>query len=159
MKRVSASPILLAAVVFTGCAHPRADRADRADRDELLGIADMLFDAIETKNTDEIARDVVPGGAFVSVTRGPEGSVVRHFTLADWLESLPERPGSMREVFTEEPLIVADENVAALWSSYAFEVDGRPSHTGTDVFTFVRTSEGWKLTGGVYSVIPAGGDR
>ena len=59
----------------------------------------------------------------------------------------------MRESFDGEPTVMIDGDVAIVWAPYSFEVDGALSHTGVDVFNLLRTEDGWKVTGGVYSVV------
>jgi hypothetical protein len=42
--------------------------------------------------------------------------------------------------------------IASVWTAYDFWVDGKFSHCGVDVFDLVKTAEGWKISGGAYTV-------
>ena len=35
---------------------------------------------------------------------------------------------------------------------YDFWIDGKFSHCGIDAFDLIKTEEGWKLAGGVYTI-------
>ena len=37
-----------------------------------------------------------------------------------------------------------------------FHLDGKFTHCGTDIFTLVKTADGWKISGGIYTVEPTG---
>jgi hypothetical protein len=42
--------------------------------------------------------------------------------------------------------------IAVVWTRYDFWVDGKFSHCGVDAFDLVKTAEGWRIAGGVYTV-------
>ena len=39
-----------------------------------------------------------------------------------------------------------------VWTPYDFHIDGRFSHSGIDVFTVVRTADGWRIASIAYTV-------
>ena len=41
--------------------------------------------------------------------------------------------------------------LAEVHAPYDFHIDGRFSHCGTDIFTFMRTAEGWRVVGIQYT--------
>jgi hypothetical protein len=46
--------------------------------------------------------------------------------------------------------------VATVTAPYDFHLDGAFSHCGTDIFTLVNGPQGWRISGGVYTVIKQG---
>jgi hypothetical protein len=50
------------------------------------------------------------------------------------------------------PEVKVNGLIATLWAPYDFWLDGKYSHCGVDQFDFIKTEEGWKIAGGVYSV-------
>jgi hypothetical protein len=44
--------------------------------------------------------------------------------------------------------------MAAVWTPYDLYVDGEFSHCGIDNFNLLKTDEGWKITGIVFSMEP-----
>ena len=41
--------------------------------------------------------------------------------------------------------------IATVWAPYDFWIDGKFSHCGVDQFDLIKTEEGWKIAGGVYT--------
>jgi len=39
-----------------------------------------------------------------------------------------------------------------VWAPYDFWIDGKLSHCGTDAFDLIKTEDGWKIAGGVYTL-------
>ena len=42
--------------------------------------------------------------------------------------------------------------IATVWAPYDFWIDGKLSHCGIDAFDLIKTEDGWKIAGGVYTV-------
>lgn len=128
--------------------------AAQQGRSELIRISEGLFDAMARRDA-ELARELtLPQGVFVSV-RGEPGDRRTDVTpITDWIRSLPDRGPDVVETFLEPPRAVVKGDVAVLWAEFALDVEGERSHTGTDIFTFVRTDRGWKLATATYDVIP-----
>lgn len=137
-------PLLVAALTLTAC-------AGGPDHREIKQISTDLFDAMERRDVDLASRLLIHEGTISSVRADGTDDTI---TLGTWLDSLSEGDAVLHEEFTGNPVIMVEGDVAMLWGEYKFWIDGEPSHTGIDVFTFVRTDDGWKLAGGVYSVIP-----
>jgi len=142
--------LLVMATLGAGC----ASSGGRADRQAILDLSQRFFDAMERRDVELASRSVVPEGTFVNVRPVDGARSIRSFSNAQWLEELAD-PASeqVREWFTGTPLVLIEGDVAVLWGEYALEVDGEMSHTGIDVFTFVRTDDGWRIAGGAYSVV------
>lgn len=140
-----ALPLLLAACASV----PRPD----PDRQAVLDTVQRFFAAMHDRDPRAAAATVVPDGSFVN-TRLEDGKrVERHFTNREWIEKLAGDKSVLLEEFTGAPEVLVAGDVAAVWCSYRFTLDGKPSHTGTDLFGLVRTADGWRIGGGVYSVV------
>ena len=50
------------------------------------------------------------------------------------------------------PQVRVHKGIATLWAPYDFWLNGAFSHCGIDSFELAKTAEGWKFTGGVYTV-------
>jgi len=139
-----------------GCASaPRSN----ADRDAVLATVQAFFDAMHARDPEAAAATVLPDGVFVN-TRTEDGKrVEKHFANGAWVEKLPLEQTVLLEEFTETPTVLIDGDVAAVWAPYSFHIDGKPSHTGVDIFNLVRTDAGWRISGGAYSVVRPGVPR
>jgi hypothetical protein len=54
------------------------------------------------------------------------------------------KPGQYTEKM-RDPIVHVDQNIAVVWSPYAFYVDGKPQHCGTDIFNLVKVDEKWLI--------------
>ena len=69
------------------------------------------------------------------------------------------RLATMKQVIEEKLLsseIKIHNNIAVAWVPYTLSFSGKFSHCGVDVFTLLKTAEGWKIVSTVYSVEPDG---
>ena len=81
--------------------------------------------------------------------------LIRGLLRANGMDDVFEKHFAPRESGGTYFEITSDDGSVTCYFHYTVGQEGPPVQvTGIDVFTFVRTDEGWKLTGGVYSVIP-----
>lgn len=144
-------PLSLAALLaLASCA---ATSTASADREAVLATVQAFFDAMESRDLAAAERTVIPEGVFVN-TRVEDGRRAHgHFSNREWLDGLSAKKTRMHEEFVGTPTVLVGGDVAVVWATYAFSVDGKPSHTGVDAFHLVRTDQGWRISGGAYSVI------
>ena len=50
------------------------------------------------------------------------------------------------------PQVRVHKGIASVWAPYDFWLNGAFSHCGIDSFDLAKTPEGWKLTGGIYTM-------
>jgi len=122
------------------------------DEREVIETVQAFFDVIGSKDARAGAELTLGEGVFLNVREEEGRRVVKHFSNADWLAELPGEERAMTEAFDGEPTVLVAGDVAMVWAPYVFHVDGELSHTGIDVFNLLRTEDGWKIAGGVYSV-------
>lgn len=128
-----------------------AGAAAAADRAAVLSTVQAFFDTMASKDVAGAARTVLPEGRFHAMGR-PDGQPgVRTFTNEEFLKGLPDRTTRVRERMWN-PEVRVHGAVATVWTPYDFWVDGRLSHCGVDAFDLVKTAEGWRIAGGIYTV-------
>jgi hypothetical protein len=42
--------------------------------------------------------------------------------------------------------------IATVWAPYDFWTDGKFSHCGIDAFDLIKTADGWKISGGTFTM-------
>ena len=140
--------------MFDSHCHLDASEYD-SDRQDVLATCQGFFDWIETGEPARAEASVLPEAAFANVRTTDGKAEVRHFTMADSLAKRPTDRRALREAITGEPIVLVDGDIATVWCTYEFHVDGKLSHTGIDSFSFFRTQAGWRLAGGTYSILEA----
>jgi hypothetical protein len=132
-------------------------RGAGADSDEAAVVAAVqkFFDALAARDLDAFRAVVLPEGRFHSVREKAEGSLVRSFTNAEFGEMLAAATDKFLERMWE-PKVMVHGRIAVVWTPYDFHRNGEFSHCGVDAFNLVKTEEGWKISGGAYTVEPEG---
>ncbi|NIO00765.1 MAG: hypothetical protein GTO42_01285 [Candidatus Latescibacteria bacterium] len=139
--------LLLCAAVFP----IRAQEAGETERVAVLAAVQHFLDAMAQRDTAEARKVVMPEGRVFSVRIEADEPVIRTFTFQEDMDKWAMRSGSILErVWNSE--VRVHGRIATVWTAYDFYKSGRFSHCGIDVFDLVKTANGWKLTGGVYTV-------
>lgn len=142
-------PLLLAlqvtpvAPIQKGTALPPPESAEG----EVLAPVERIFAAMRAKESARILAEVDPAGRLTSVVTNPDGTSTT--TGSGWGDFAARfAPGAgpvLDERLTGTPAIEIDGDVAMVWSSYVFRVDGNISHCGTDHVDLVRTAGRWRV--------------
>jgi hypothetical protein len=123
---------------------PRAQALPPPATDEqaVLAPINALFAAMRVKDAAAILAQAKPEGRLTSVS-------VAGATGRGWAEFAAQfKPGEgpvLEERLVGAPAIEIDGDIAMVWSSYVFLVDGKLSHCGIDHFDLVREGGRWKV--------------
>jgi hypothetical protein len=117
----------------------------------VLAALQKFFDTMATRDVEGARAVLMPEGRLFSVRDQSGQSITRSQSIQEYLDALGKRTQAYRERFWS-PEVRVHGPVGAVWTPYDFWVEGKFSHCGIDVFDFVKTAEGWKISGGVYTV-------
>jgi ketosteroid isomerase-like protein len=132
----------------------QAGAAD-ADKAAVTAAVQALFDAMAAKDAQKALALVIPDGQLQSVRKTDGPAAARGRTLEAFANSLATQKAPMLERMWN-PTVQVSGPIASLSTRYDFHLDGKFTHCGTDIFTLVKTVEGWKISGGIYTVEPTG---
>jgi hypothetical protein len=142
-----------ATALFTAAiASAQAGQTYDAEQQAALAPVNALFDAMVKHDVEASRKLILPGAAFVVVK--PDGTVSMEHDV-DYLDSLAKHKEGLRERIWNVQVTVND-NIAQVWAPYDFHLDGKLTHCGIDVFSMVRTSNGWRIAGISYSTQKTG---
>lgn len=145
MKRII---FLLVMSTITLCAHSQSEKQIIREK------VNLFFKALLTQDTVLYKTLVEPEGQ-IWVSRQPGDSIRQLRSFTDDIRKLADP----QKHFDERPLrfkISLQGNIAVAWVPYEFYLNGAFSHCGTDVFTFLKAADGWKIVSTVYSVAKEG---
>ena len=126
------------------------------DRAAVLAAVETFFTSMTERDVAAARSVLEPQGRFFSVRIGADGDrSVRSFTNQEYLDGLADGTVVQRERMWDVQVRVHGD-IATVWGPYDFHRDGIFSHCGVDAFDLIRTTQGWRLTGGVYTVEPEG---
>lgn len=138
-------------VCIPAAAFAQSASESKADRDAILATVQKFFDTMASRDVEAARSLLIPEGRMFAVVDGKTPVTFRSRALQEHLDSMGTRKEHFRERFWN-PEVRIQGPIAVVWTPYDFWIDGKFSHCGVDAFDLVKTPEGWKISGGVYTV-------
>jgi len=140
------------ALAAFGCVCLIAAAADNSEEKAVLATVQKAFDAMAAHDPEAARAVLIPEGRVIAsrATGNPTNISQEEFAA---------RLGTAKQQLLERmwnPRVSIRGGIASVWAEYDFHLDGKFSHCGIDSFTLVKTAEGWKISGIVYTVEPTG---
>ena len=142
-------PVLLI-IVFAML--PTAGGAQRADdREAVLKTVQMFFDTMTARDVEGARKILVPEGRFHAMDMRKPAIEPRSFTNEEYIGRMLKSTRTNRERIWN-PEVRVHGLIATVWAPYDFWTDGTFSHCGVDAFDLIKTADGWKMSGGAYTL-------
>jgi hypothetical protein len=144
--------IILIISLLSSSLHAVAQPAQKEDdKAAVVATVQKFFDTMASRDVDGARAVLMPEGRLFAVREQNGQAAARASSIEDYLKGLPGRKADYRERMWN-PEVRVHGPIASVWTPYDFWVDGKFSHCGVDVFDLVKTPEGWKISGGAYTV-------
>jgi hypothetical protein len=122
-----------------------------SERDAVLKAVQMFFDTMTARDVDAMRRIMVPRGHFHAMDmRTPKIDPVL-LSTEEALAGLQKTKYTSRERIWN-PEVRVHGLIATVWAPYDLWVDGKYSHCGVDAFDLIKTTDGWKIAGGAFTM-------
>lgn len=144
-------PSRLIAAGFLAGVLPGAALAQQP-KDAVLAAAQGVFDAMARKDTAALGRLLHPAAHLIATTETGDSVRVSAVDRARFIAQIGSFPTTLLERMWNAEVRVSGA-IASIWTQYDFHRDGKFSHCGIDAFQLVRTSEGWKVSSIIYTVV------
>jgi len=142
----------LLALILCGPLCPGGAMADEAEaRAAVVDMVQAFFDAMTDRNVEGMRSMLTPEGIFYGYRDSSDGLQIMSPTHQRYVEGLADGERKLIERFWD-PQVLLHDRMAVVWTPYDLYVDGTFSHCGIDSFSFLKTEEGWKITGIVFSM-------
>ena len=133
---------------------PGAASAD--DRSDVKASVDRWLAAINANDADALAANQLPQGMTFRQFHAPDGTLkLSNRSNADWVERVRGGKDRLHERYWK-PTILVHGGVATFWAPYSFDIDGKRSHCGIDVFDLVKVEGKWLVANAMWTVEPQG---
>lgn len=130
-----------------------ADEAE--DHKAVIAVVDAFFAGMTAKDVDSMRKIMTEDGILYGYRETAEGLSVINPTHSSYLDSLAARESVPVERYWD-PTVMLHDRLAVVWTPYDFYSDGVFSHCGVNSFSMLKTEDGWKITGVVFSMEPEG---
>jgi hypothetical protein len=142
--------VVFLALVLLGYTSTRPTALETGSEESaVVAIVQRFFHAMAAKDVEAFRATMTPDALVYAAPeppaplRGRNASADAEF-LATTTDILLERMW--------DPDVRVRGRIAMLWTPYDFWRNGEFSHCGIDVFTLVKTDDGWKISSAVYTV-------
>lgn len=127
--------------------------AQQADPEHaaVMKAVQAFFDTMAANDVEGARKVLQPQGRFHAMRTRDGKPEVRAFANEEYFADLQASKQTKRERIWS-PDVRIHGLIATVTAPYDFWIDGKFSHCGTDVFELIKTEEGWKISGGIYTV-------
>jgi hypothetical protein len=129
-----------------------AAQKPESDRVQVIAAVQSFFDSMEKADAELAKKILMPDARFFSAAERDGKMTVRPSTGDAFVASFsnPNRAKALERMW--DPEVRIQGAIAQLWTRYDFHTNGTFSHCGIDAFNLVKTDEGWKIAGAVWTV-------
>jgi hypothetical protein len=144
--RPALGAVLLLFAVVAG-----TDAQTGADREAVLATVQTFFDTMTARDVEGARRVMVPDGRFYAMEMRKPTTALQSFTSEEYFGRLQRSQRTNRERIWN-PEVRVHGLIATVWAPYDLWTDGKFSHCGVDAFDLIKTAEGWKISGGAFTM-------
>ena len=113
------------------------------DEQAALDLFQSFLRGMEQRQPASLRDMILPEGVMTRVSKGE----VKRLTLAGLLDIFPIEGNSVLEERIYDPLVRTDGDIGIIWCAYDFRVDGRITHSGTNIVNLARIDGRWTISG------------
>ena len=143
------------AVMLAGMACAALQAQPQSEEKAVVAVVQRLFDAMASRDSAAAHSVLIAEGRYFSVREDGAQVALGGAAHREFAERLASGKEEMRERMWN-PKVLIHGRIAVVWTPYDFHRNRKFSHCGVDAFNLIKTSEGWKIAGFVYTVEPAG---
>jgi hypothetical protein len=127
------------------------------EKKEVLRVVQQLFDAMASQDTLAARQTLMPDGQIYAVQDEGDSVQVGRRANLQFVRSLVNKERVIEERMREKEVKVElHKQLAMVWAPYDLWINKKFSHCGIDIFTLIKTNQGWKIASLVYTVEPQG---
>lgn len=123
--------------------------AEGAEADVLAAVQ-ALFDAMAARDSAAVADVLIAEGVYFAAGMRDGKPVHQIASQGEFARVVGEQPAPLIERMWDAEVLLHDP-IAVVWTPYDFHVGEEFSHCGIDAFSLVRTPEGWRIAGIVFT--------
>lgn len=153
-SRFPKSILLLSVLSFT-IASGFAQQRVKKDKDLVLEKVNQFFEALEKQDTNLFKSIIHPGGHTWAVKEVADSVRISVRSFEDRLKKFIN-PAYIIQERALDIEIKIHQQVAMAWVPYELDVSGKFEHCGVDIFTMLKSNDGWKIVAVAFTMEPDG---
>lgn len=145
--------LFFVAISLCGKAQSTLEKEEKA----ILEKVELFFQSLEKQDTALYRNLFMPEAQGWSVRVRNDSIIYRNWFNADRVKNLINPSAIVKESKLSYEIKV-HQQIAMAWVPYTLSVSGKFSHCGVDLFTFIKTDLGWKISSCSFTIEPNGCD-
>ncbi len=146
--------ILMILLLAMGLISPVAAKTN--ERTAVLAAVDRFMVAFNTDDPVALAATQLPEGMTFALVYKADGTMTpRPRSNAAWVERAGKSSARLHERYWS-PKVMIHRDMAVFWAPYSFDVDGKRTHCGIDVFELIKVDGEWKIANAMWTIEPDG---
>ena len=133
---------------------PSTNGHQAAAESAVLAAMDRYLAAISASDLDTMAAMQTPDGVNYRALALPGGGMeILGRPNSYWVDPARKDGRTKRERYWA-PTVLVRGSIAMVWAPYEFWIDGKTSHCGVDVFSFIKVGDAWHVANSMWTVEP-----
>jgi hypothetical protein len=133
-------------ILFLLMLFPAFSYSQKAEKKEVRKVIDLLFDGMRKGDSSQVKKIFFPNATLNTSFVNSKGEAKLH---SDSIISFINAIGTPHKEVWDERLLSCEirinDNLATVWTKYAFYVDNVYSHEGVNAFQLAKTEVSWKI--------------
>lgn len=146
---------LLLFILITLSLEAFAQKKHTQEEKEILLKVQQFFDALEKQDTVLFKSILLMDGQTWAISEKENTVKYSMRQFRDIMKTFINPARIIQERMLSSEIKIHDR-IAMAWVPYTLDISGKFSHCGIDIFTMLKTSEGWKIASAAYTVEPDG---
>ena len=128
-----------------------AQKKQSPEEKEILLKVQQFFDALEKQDTVLFKSILLTNGQVWAISEKENAAKYSMRQFGDFMKTLINPARVIQERMLSSEVKIHDR-IAMAWVPYTLDISGKFSHCGVDLFTFLKTDEGWKIATAAYTI-------
>lgn len=128
-----------------------AQKTQNPEEKEILLKVQQFFDALEKQDTVLFKSILLTNGQVWAISEKENAAKYSMRQFSDFMKTLINPARVIQERMLSSEVKIHDR-IAMAWVPYSLDISGKFSHCGVDLFTFLKTDEGWKIATAAYTI-------
>lgn len=142
-------------IFIIGAIAGNSQSTNENDKKQILEKVELFFQALEKQDTNLYKSVFMTEATGWAIRTRNDSIITSTWRTADRVKRL-KNPASIVEEKLLSYEIKVHRQIAMAWVPYTLSVSGQFSHCGVDLFTFIKTDQGWKINTCSFTVEPDG---
>jgi len=130
-----------------------AQEQQSIEEKEILLKVQQFFDALEKQDTVLFKSILLSTGQVWAISEKENAAKYSMRPFSDFMKTLINPARIIQERMLSSEVKIHDR-IAMAWVPYTLDISGKFSHCGVDLFTMLKTDEGWKIATAAYTIEP-----